>query len=328
MATPNAGAAQPNALKRKVHRSPNYPAISLTEAIARARQIYDAEKRALASTDTLLAHMGYRPLVGPGLRALSALKQYGLVEERAGQYRISDAAFNILNLSETSPDREAAIQDAIRKPALFNLILTNAKDQIPSDINLRDILIRDHKFNPASVATFIKAFRETVELAKPFDLDEDAANDSNDQHGSGMEEQTQQLSRPFAASTGGNTSSGNAISKLPKGMQTIFAVRMKDGTNVELRADAPLSQTPHGGDLKALLDMLLPAEIPQTSIPAEPAARIDTIEERVAAPAGKVASVGFMITHAQKAKLREQGHTEEQIAKMKPDEAHKILGLS
>jgi len=258
MANTNAAVTQSNVLKRKVHRSPNYPAISLTEAIARARQIYDAERRALASTDTLLAHMGYKPNVGPGLRTLSALKQYGLVEERAGQHRISDAAFNILNLSETSPDREAAIQEAIRKPSLFNLILTNAKDQIPSDINLRDILIRDHKFNPSSVATFIKAFRETVELAKPFLFDEDAADHSNGQDGSGMEEQTQQHQRSFAGNAGGNPASENAISKLPKGMQTIFAVRMKDGTNVELRADGPLLQKPHGGDLKVLLDMLLP----------------------------------------------------------------------
>jgi hypothetical protein len=147
-----------------------------------------------------------------------------------------------------------------------------------------------------------------------------------------MEEQTQQHQRSFAGNAGGNPASGNAISKLPKGMQTIFAVRMKDGTNVELRADGPLLQKPHGDDLKVLLDMLLPEEITQISAATEgPAARIDT-EEKVAAPAakevGKVASVGFMITNAQKAKLREQGRTDEEIAKMRPDEAHKILGLS
>jgi hypothetical protein len=35
----------------------------------------------------------------------------------------------------------------------------------------------------------------------------------------------------------------------------------------------------------------------------------------------------IMITQALKARLREQGYSEDQIAKMKPEEAHQILGL-
>jgi hypothetical protein len=37
--------------------------------------------------------------------------------------------------------------------------------------------------------------------------------------------------------------------------------------------------------------------------------------------------ISYMITHAEKARLREQGYSDEQIAKMKPAEAHRILGL-
>jgi hypothetical protein len=39
------------------------------------------------------------------------------------------------------------------------------------------------------------------------------------------------------------------------------------------------------------------------------------------------ASVSLMITHAQKAKLREQGYSEEDIRGMAPAEAHRLLGL-
>ncbi len=39
-------------------------------------------------------------------------------------------------------------------------------------------------------------------------------------------------------------------------------------------------------------------------------------------------SVSFFITKAQRATLREQGYTDEQIAKMKPADAHKILGIT
>jgi hypothetical protein len=40
-----------------------------------------------------------------------------------------------------------------------------------------------------------------------------------------------------------------------------------------------------------------------------------------------VARVAFMITNAQKVKLREKGYDDSQIGKMKPEEAHKILGV-
>jgi hypothetical protein len=39
------------------------------------------------------------------------------------------------------------------------------------------------------------------------------------------------------------------------------------------------------------------------------------------------AQVSFFITQAQKAELREKGYSEDQIAQMKPAEAHQILGL-
>lgn len=39
------------------------------------------------------------------------------------------------------------------------------------------------------------------------------------------------------------------------------------------------------------------------------------------------AQLSFFITNAQKAKLRERGYSDDQIAHMKPAEAHKILGL-
>jgi hypothetical protein len=40
-----------------------------------------------------------------------------------------------------------------------------------------------------------------------------------------------------------------------------------------------------------------------------------------------VARVAFIITNAQKAKLREKGYDDDQIAKTKPAEAHELLGL-
>jgi hypothetical protein len=53
---------------------------------------------------------------------------------------------------------------------------------------------------------------------------------------------------------------------------------------------------------------------------------IDPVEETSSA-SDKSAQVSFFITKAQKLRLHEHGYSDEQIAQMKPAEAHKILGL-
>ena len=239
--------------KRKVHRSPNYPSLSLGDALDRARQIYDAEKRTPASPDTILAHLGYKPGVGPGLRALSALRQYGLLEERGGQDRISDSAFHILSLSEASPDRVVALREAARRPALFRQLLEVYGGEIPSDVNLRDHLIKVHSFNPDSVATFIKAFRETVEFAKLRRKEDHEASETEATDGSNEMDgrrESEQTAKPSAV-----ISSGEASAK--PSMQTVFLMRLKDGTVVELRASGNLEASAHATAIKGLVDMAL-----------------------------------------------------------------------
>jgi hypothetical protein len=55
-----------------------------------------------------------------------------------------------------------------------------------------------------------------------------------------------------------------------------------------------------------------------------------TVEERTGpAPVSSSsdAHMSFFITRAQRVKLRKKGYSEDQIAQMKPAEAHKMLGL-
>ena len=152
--------------QRKVHRSPNYPGMSLKAALEKADTIYDQEKRSFANPSVIRAHMGYPTPTGAAGRAISALKQYSLLEEKNGQYRVSERAYAILQLSKDSADRKAALQEAMLSPAIFREILEHYDGNLPSDVNLRDYLIKSKSFNPASVAHFIEIFRETVALAK------------------------------------------------------------------------------------------------------------------------------------------------------------------
>ncbi len=151
--------------KRKLIRSPNHPVLRLDEAISRARAIFDHEKRVATTAEVILTHLGYKKNSGPGARALSALKQYGLLEEHSGAYRVTDTAFNLLHLSEDSVERRNALKEAAQKPGLFRELLLTYKDGLPSDETLKDYLLTKKGFNPDSVLDFIKIFKETIKLA-------------------------------------------------------------------------------------------------------------------------------------------------------------------
>jgi hypothetical protein len=94
------------------------------------------------------------------------MRQYGLLEDKDGNYRISDLANSLLHLSENSDERQAALKEAAQKPKIFQEILANYPDGLPSNENLKNYLISKKGFNPDSVDKFVRVFRETIELAK------------------------------------------------------------------------------------------------------------------------------------------------------------------
>src|SRR5580658_3915375 len=127
--------------KRKVHRSPSYPAFDLVEAITKADAIYKNERRSATTPEVLAAHMGYSAAVGPGGRAVSALRQYGLIEENGGKYRLSDIGYTLIHFDHSSDEWKAAVSEASRRPTLFRELLEEYPDGLPSDGTLRNDLL-------------------------------------------------------------------------------------------------------------------------------------------------------------------------------------------
>jgi hypothetical protein len=155
--------------KAKKHRSPGFPIISIDDAITRLRVIFQHDKRAYTTADTILSHLGYRGTARSGTagRVVSALRQYGLLDENGGQYRVSDTGFKILHLPEDSDERANLIREAALNPPIFQKIVAHYQGEIPSDAALRSHLILQEKFNPDSVNQFIRVFRQTITVANP-----------------------------------------------------------------------------------------------------------------------------------------------------------------
>lgn len=142
-------------------RSPNYPTISLPDAIDRVRKVYQKEHLHKADPEVVCKAMGYTGVNGASLGVLSALKKYLLLEEVGKELKVSALALSILVDPPTSTDRQEAIRSAAAAPALFATLFDEFGDSPPSDENLRAFLLK-RNFAQTAVDTPIRTYRETL----------------------------------------------------------------------------------------------------------------------------------------------------------------------
>jgi hypothetical protein len=157
-------------LKAKRQRSPGFPVIPIDDAITRLRLIYQKDKKAFTTTEAILSHIGFKSTAarsGKAGRVISALKQYGLLDEKSGQFRVSDVGFRILHLPEDSEERRKLVSEAALSPSIFQKILAQYEGELPSDEAIKSHLVLNEGFNPDSVEHFIRVLRRTVAIANP-----------------------------------------------------------------------------------------------------------------------------------------------------------------
>lgn len=156
--------------KRTHHRSPGYPMLNLEQAVEKSRMLYNEDKRSFAPRPVIVRHLGYKDEnSGIGNRELSALRQYDLLEEKDGEYRVSDIAYALLFLSEASEERGAALSRAALSPAIFKELWVKYRNDVSND-TMSDFLIHKKGFNPASVNQVVENYRASILFANLTEL--------------------------------------------------------------------------------------------------------------------------------------------------------------
>jgi hypothetical protein len=158
-------------------RSPNYPALSLTDAVERVVRVFQKEHRHPSPKEVVMKGMGYGSVNGASLGALSATVKYGLLDKQGDQYRVSDRALTILH-PHNSQERSEALRAAATAPPLFADMIKDFPGSAPSDENLRAYLIR-RGFSAGALTAVIQAFRETIELVTPESTGYDGSRDKS-----------------------------------------------------------------------------------------------------------------------------------------------------
>ncbi len=155
-------------------RSPNYPVLSLPEAIKSVTAVHAAEQHLAAPKEVVAKHLGYTSFHGLAGRNVSAIEKYGLLEEVNGdKVKVSPLAISIL-FPATPEEKQTAINEAAFKPSLFAAIRDEWHGSRPSDENLRVYLVRK-KFASDALDRVIEVYKETMDLVTPVSGEYNAA---------------------------------------------------------------------------------------------------------------------------------------------------------
>ena len=143
-------------------RSPNYPALSLPQALEATGRLWNSEKRTAVSHQAAALAMGFTTLSGSARVTIGALRQYGLIEKaEKGHIQISELAVAILHGQGT--EREIALGQAGLMPALFSDLYRTHADA--SETAIRSHLITKKQFSEDGARKAAKAFRDTIAFA-------------------------------------------------------------------------------------------------------------------------------------------------------------------
>lgn len=161
-----------------VTRGVSYPFMSLPEAIDAARKIYNKERKTAAPVASAIQHLGYAETSSGGRQTISALLQFGLLEDEGKKedrlVRLTVRALDVLLAGEGSQERRSALIDCVRSPKIYGDIFAKWPDELPSDQTISYFLLRDRNFNPKAINTFIQDLRNSlafVGVEHPRELD-------------------------------------------------------------------------------------------------------------------------------------------------------------
>ena len=146
-------------------RSPNYPMWGLSEAVDLVGKLYKAEKRGVFPPELVATAWGYKSFSGGVRTRFSALKHYGLIDQKKGaQARLSERALTLALRNPASREYIAALREAALAPALFREYYEQGRLQ-SSDDTLKHDLIVNRNFTDNGADEFLEAFRASMTFA-------------------------------------------------------------------------------------------------------------------------------------------------------------------
>jgi hypothetical protein len=308
----NASQNQDQDSKSMRHRSPAWPFIPLAKAVDRAGEFYRSHRDRSAKQRAANVAWSMKPTSGAGPQTIAALKHYGLMESGSEGVKLTDLGLRIVrDTREISPEREAALREAALSPAIFAEIWQKWGRSL-KDADVEYYLVQERHFGEDAARGVLLNYKSSVRYAN---LSESGNSDSGDSGGavSGQVIPPANLKNPPIPPM-----------RNMEGERVVFTHEIEPTHGVRILASGEVDES--------MLDALgLYIELQKKRLKRPPPPK--TSEHRgdgssTEKTASDKAQVSFMITNAQKAELRKQGYSDDQIAKMQPEEAHRLLKVA
>jgi hypothetical protein len=161
---PAEGSKPGDPAKSPKDRSPNYPAITFTDALEKVQKIYDAEKTHAMSPELAAKRMGYE-YNGRTRMFIAALKHYGLLVGVGTQVRVTEDATKLLIYPKHEPKRVALVRQLAMQPKMFQAVVQKYGMDLPSDENLTAFLQLELGFTADACPTMIRVLRHSIAVA-------------------------------------------------------------------------------------------------------------------------------------------------------------------
>ena len=146
-------------------RSPNYPSIGFSTALAGTKALYDKERRTAVTLETVAKCMGHSTLSGPATSKVAAVRQYGLIEGAGtNRYRVSDDALTLILKKPGDPEYDVTAARLALKPPIFAELFESFPDA--SDETLHYELAKHRGFSPDGATKLLRSYRDAVSVAK------------------------------------------------------------------------------------------------------------------------------------------------------------------
>lgn len=179
-------------------RSPNFPGLSLEDAIKAVKSIWDKNRLAPISREAAAKDLGYSGLTGRSLKVLGAMNQHGLIDNVSkGQVRVTQTAQDIL-IGFPEAVKRAAITKAGHTPSLYQGIYDRFEGAIPGENAVRFFLLQNG-FTNEGVEKALRNFADTnryVEMYGDSESYEDATESDSESAPAPQEPETKVAAAP------------------------------------------------------------------------------------------------------------------------------------
>ena len=138
----------------------------LNEAVDKIKILWEKDGKAGAPKEVAIQHLGHSKLMsGPPARTLSALKQFGLTEEKDGRIIVSQIGMDIILYPHDDDRHVRSLKKAALEPNIYKKLFHEYQDGFPSRETIKAELISGFEFNHRRVDGFLNDFLKTLEYA-------------------------------------------------------------------------------------------------------------------------------------------------------------------